>query len=120
MIAHEIVDAHVHLWNPQQFRLAWVDNLPALNKRFGIAAYPHQGAGSAITGVVCVEANVAPSQTLLEARWIAEQAAIDTRLQGIVAAAPVEDGEQVRPHLAALQAISPLIKGVRRNLQDEA
>lgn len=40
-------------------------------------------------------------------------------LQGIVAAAPVEHGERARAYLAALQATSPLIKGVRRNLQDE-
>lgn len=119
MPAYEIVDAHVHLWNPQQFRLAWLDHEPALNKPFGLSDYPPQSAGSAITGVVYVEVNVASHQTLLEAQWVADQAAHDARLQGIVAAAPVEYGEQVRSHLAALQTTSPLIKGIRRNLQDE-
>ena len=51
--------------------------------------------------------------------WAADQAVNDPRLQGIVAAAPVEFGERVRAYLAALQATSPLIKGVRRNLQNE-
>jgi L-fuconolactonase len=40
-------------------------------------------------------------------------------LQDIVAAAPVELGIAVRKHVESLLAISPLIKGVRRNLQDE-
>jgi L-fuconolactonase len=49
-----------------------------------------------------------------------ELAREEPRLQAIVAAAPVERGEAIREHLESLLAISPLIKGVRRNLQDEA
>jgi L-fuconolactonase len=115
----EIVDAHVHLWNPQQFRLLWLDQEPALNKPFGLPEYPHQGAGNVITAMVYVEVDVAPQYALLEAQWAATQAAQDARLQGIVAAAPVEHGDRVRSYLAALQSIGPLIKGVRRNLQTE-
>jgi len=114
-----IVDAHVHLWNPRQFRMPWLDQTPALNKPFGLADYPHQSAGHTIDALVYVEVDVAPHYALLEARWAADQAAQDARLQGIVAAAPVEHGERTRAYLAALQAASPLIKGVRRNLQDE-
>jgi L-fuconolactonase len=119
MATREIVDAHVHLWNPQQFRLAWLDDLPTLNKPFGLAEYPQESVGNSVTALVYVEVNVAPHDALREVQWAAEQAARDARLQGIVAAAPVEQGEQVRAHLEALQATSPLIKGVRRNLQDE-
>jgi L-fuconolactonase len=115
----EIVDAHVHLWNPQQFRLPWLDQEPALNKPFGLPEYPRQGAGSAITAMVYVEVDVAPHYALLEAQSAAAQAAQDARLQGIVAAAPVEHGDRSRAYLAALQSIGPLIKGVRRNLQAE-
>ncbi len=42
------------------------------------------------------------------------------RLQGIVAYAPVEYGEQCRSYLQALVTHGPLIKGVRRLLQGEA
>jgi len=115
----ELVDAHVHLWNPQQFRLAWLDQEPVLNKPFGLSDYPRQSAGHTIEALVYVEVDVAPHYALLEARWAADQAARDARLQGIVAAAPVEHGERMRAYLTALQATSPLIKGVRRNLQDE-
>lgn len=119
MREREIVDAHVHLWNPQQFRMAWLDHEPALNKPFGLAEYPRQGAGSAIAALVYVEVDVAPQYALLEAQWAAAQAAQDARLQGIVAAAPVEYGDRVRSYLAALRSIGPVIKGVRRNLQGE-
>ncbi|HEU5199357.1 MAG TPA: amidohydrolase family protein [Ktedonobacterales bacterium] len=115
----EIVDAHVHLWNPQQFRVPWLDHEPALNKPFGLPEYPRQGASSAISAMVYVEVDVAPHYVLLEAQWAAAQAAQDARLQGIVAAAPVEHGDRMRAYLAALQSIGPLIKGVRRNLQAE-
>ena len=27
-----IVDAHVHLWDPEQLRLLWLDNNPVLNR----------------------------------------------------------------------------------------
>jgi len=119
MAEHEIVDAHVHLWNPQYFRMPWLDHTPALNKSFGLSDYSHQSAGHPIHAYVYVEVDVAPQYSLLEAKWAADQAMHDVRLQGIVAAAPIEYGERVRAYLAALQSTSPLIKGVRRNLQDE-
>src|SRR5215469_2116861 len=119
MVENEIVDAHVHLWNPQQIPMPWLDHTPALNKSFGLSDYPRQSAGHTIETLVYVEVDVVPGYALLEARWIADQAAYDARLKGIVAAAPIEYGERARVYLAALQAISPLIKGVRRSLQDE-
>jgi L-fuconolactonase len=119
MVELDIVDAHVHLWNPQQFPMPWLDNTPALNKPFGLSDYPRRSAGYTIDMLVYVEVDVVPTYALLEARWIADQAAHDARLKGIVAAAPIEHGERARAYLAALQAISPLIKGVRRSLQDE-
>jgi L-fuconolactonase len=119
MAEQEITDAHVHLWDPRQFHMSWLDHTPALNQPFGVSDYPLQSAGRTLEALVYVEVGVAPHYTLLEARWAADQAERDTRLQGIVAAAPVEYGELARAYLTALQATSPLIKGVRRNLQDE-
>jgi L-fuconolactonase len=69
---------------------------------------------------VCVEGAVEPAEALLEARWLTGLAGQDPRLQAIVAAAPLEHGTLVHPHLKMLAELSPLIKGVRRNLQDEA
>jgi L-fuconolactonase len=115
-----IVDAHVHLWDlPQQFPRPWLDALPALNQPYGLAAYQQQTRSLPITGLVYVETDVAPADALREAQWAVSLAQQDARLQGVVAAAPMEDGLQVRPHLEALAAFGPLVKGVRRNLQGE-
>lgn len=118
-IGTPIVDAHVHLWELPQFPRPWLDTLPALTRPFGLAEYQQQTSGLPITGMVYVETDVAPSYALLEAQWAVSLAQTDARLQGVVAAAPVEDGLQARPYLEALAALGPLVKGVRRNLQGE-
>ena len=115
-----IVDAHVHLWNPNQFSMPWLAGVPALNRPYGLQDYREQTQGLPIAGMVYVEVGVVPQLALHEARSVVELARDEPRLQAIVAAAPVELGAGVRGHLEALVALSPLIKGVRRNIQDEA
>jgi L-fuconolactonase len=114
-----IVDAHVHLWDLPQFPRPWLDPHPTLNRPFGLAEYQDQASELSVTEMVFMETGVAPSYTLLEAQWAVSLAQSDPRLQGIVAAAPLDDGLQVRPYLEALSALGPLVKGVRRNLEQE-
>jgi L-fuconolactonase len=119
MLDLPIIDAHVHLWELPQFPRHWLDTLPTLKRTFGLADYQDQTIGIPITGMVYVETDVADSYALLEARWAVSLAQSDPRLQGVVAAVPLDDGLQVRPYLEALSALGPLVKGVRRNLQEE-
>lgn len=114
-----IIDAHVHLWNPQQLPIPWLTNLPTLNRPYDLPEYREQAADLPIAGIVYVEVDVAPQFALLEARQVVALAAQDARLQGIVATAPVQYGAQTRPYLDALRELGPRIRGVRRNIQDE-
>jgi L-fuconolactonase len=113
-----IVDAHVHFWNPARLNYPWLARLPALNRAFLPEDYSVATKAANVGKMIFVESGCATTQSLGEANWISELAARETRLKGIIAQMPVESGDRVIGPLAAL-AGNPLVKGVRRNLQDE-
>jgi L-fuconolactonase len=114
-----IVDAHVHLWDPERFRMPWLDALPSIDRPFGPADFREHTQGLYVEAMVYVEVATAPAYGLLEAQWAVAQAAEDPRLQGIVAFAPLEFGDRARVYLDALAALGPRVKGVRRLIQGE-
>src|SRR5262245_5570748 len=114
-----IVDAHVHLWDPQHFRISWLDGNAKLNRRYSLPEYAEQTEGIAIEAMIYLEVDLDPLYKLLEAQWVADRAREDPRIQGIVASAPVEYGERVRAYLEALVAVYGPVKGVRRITQSE-
>lgn len=114
-----IIDTHVHLWNPTRFRMSWLDGNTLLNRPYMIETYQEQTRELPLEGMICIECGVERSYAFLEAQWAVAQAQKDSRLQGIVAAAPVEFGLLTRAYLESLVALDPRIKGIRRNLQDE-
>jgi L-fuconolactonase len=114
-----ITDAHVHLWDSQRFPITWLAGHATLDRPYGINEYRAHTAGVQVAAFVYVEVDVEPPFGLLEAQWALERAQEDPRLQGIIAAAPLEYGDHVRVYLEALAALGPHIKGVRRILQGE-
>lgn len=115
-----IVDAHVHLWDPEHFRMSWLDGDELLNRRRDLPEYDAHTEGLDIAAMVYLEVDVEPPYALLEAQWAVEHARQDPRLLGIVPHAPLEYGERARAFLAALRDLGPRIKGVRRIVQSES
>lgn len=103
------------MWDPARFRMAWLDDEPKLRRPFGPREYAEASAGLDVDAIVYVQVDAAPAYGLLEARWAASQSGV----RGIVAFAPMEDGDVVRTYLDELVKLSPLIKGVRRLIQSE-
>ncbi len=114
-----IVDAHVHLWDPQRFMIPWLDQVPSLNSRHMLPEYEAATAGLTVEGFVYLEIDIAPHYALSEARDIARLAETEPRILGIVPHAPLEYGDRVRAYLEELVSISPKIKGIRRLTQQE-
>lgn len=118
MSALSIVDSHVHLWNPAQFRYSWLDGLPALDRAFLPRDFSLASAKTDVRKIIFVECDCGPAQNLAEIDWVSDFANKEPRLKGAVVYAPVEKGEAIRADLEML-AGRPLVKGVRRNLQGE-
>lgn len=114
-----IIDSHLHLWEPERFRMHWLDGNPLLNRSYGLADYREHTAGIEVEAMVYLQVDVDPAYGLLEARRIAELANEDPRIKAIVAWAPLEHGERVRSYLDYLIAIDPRIRGIRRLVQGE-
>lgn len=119
MAAYPIIDTHMHLWNPEHLRMSWTDGDTTLDRSYTIDVYAEHTAGLPIEAMVFVECAVEPQYAFLEAQWAVACAQADPRIQGIVAACPVEFGTRARTYIDALAHLDPHIKGVRRNIQDE-
>jgi L-fuconolactonase len=111
-----IVDAHIHLWDLTRYPVPWIAGNPVLNQSYVLQDFKNQSAGTGVGTIVYVQAAWANEYSLLEADYVTNLAAHDALVQGMVAYAPLEYGEQVRSYLDALMTHGTFIKGVRRGL----
>ena len=114
-----IVDTHVHLWDPEYLSYPWLEEVPALNRSFLLPDYRTAYGTLDIEAMVFLECDVHPDDGLKETEWVTVLAADEPRIKGIVAGAPLENGESARPVIEVL-ADNPLVKGVRRLIQSES
>jgi L-fuconolactonase len=111
-----IIDTHVHLHDPGRLRYGWLP--PKLDAPHLLDELDAARGAVEIAGIVWVEVGADPGQHLEEARFVATLADADPRLKGMVAAAPLGQGDAVQADLEQLAAL-PLVKGVRWLLQNE-
>jgi L-fuconolactonase len=115
-----IVDTHVHLWHPEQLRYPWLTEVLVLNRPYLLKDYNAASGELDIESIVFVQCDTHPDDGLKETAWVTSLATtVEPRIQGIVAWAPLEEGEQVAPFVEKL-AENPLVKGIRRLIQSES
>lgn len=117
-----LVDAHVHVWDPDRFDYPWLTAAPVLKRAFLPGEIDRAGA---TTAMVFVQAGCRADQAIAEARWVMGLADAWPELSAIVADADLRSGLALRDHLAALSALGadaerPVrVAGIRHLLQDE-
>jgi len=121
-----VVDAHVHFWDPSVLRYPWHAGLPTLRRPFLAADYASATAGIAIDGLVLIEANALPDETLAEVDLFENQTGSESLLRprtptptSIVAYASLTTTHTFDRTLDALSA-RPSVRGIRHNIQGEA
>ena len=113
-----IIDTHLHLSDPSRISYPWINSAPALNRPFTIDDYREACGDVEVEAMVFMEVDPNVDDRQEEIDFVCEVAATEPRLKGMIAQAPLEQGAAIRPELENL-ANNPLIKGVRRLLQDE-
>lgn len=117
-MTQQIIDTHVHFWNPEHLRYPWLEANEKLNRPFLPPDYTAAIGEINVEKIVFVQADAAPDDGLDEAEWVASLAEADKRIQGIVAFAPLEKGDGAEAYLQEL-ASHEIVKGVRRLIQSE-
>jgi L-fuconolactonase len=112
-----VVDAHLHLWDPTRLQYPWLAELPELNRPIGPEALTT--GGHEVAAAVFVEAGRADEEAADEVAWIEQVAARWPVIRAVVAHATLERGAGAAADVRRLAAV-PLVRGVRRNVQDEA
>lgn len=116
----QIVDTHVHLWDLNQIDYDWLEDIPELYSTHSVSEYDIAVGDAIIEKFIFVECTVAFDNAISrdEVEWVTSLADNDPRLAGIVAHASLEKPADIHAHLEWLSR-QPLVKGVRRLLQDE-
>jgi predicted TIM-barrel fold metal-dependent hydrolase len=114
------VDAHVHLWDLNHIRYAWLTapfaedgpngSVATIAHDYVVADYRADLAKWNVVGAVHIDAGADPTQALDETRWL--ESLGDALPSGIVAYAPLDDPD-VEPLLAA-HASYPRVRGIRQ------
>ena len=108
----QLVDAHVHLWDLGRLTYPWLNEIPEINQSFDLEAFQGQTAGLNVESMIFVQCECLPTEYRDEIDYITQLAAIDRRIQGIVAWFPLE-AENAEEGLEELLR-NPLLKGIRR------
>lgn len=109
-----LIDAHLHLWDPQIRPYSWCAGIPELNQAFTMNDYLAAGAGLGIGKALFVECDVDEPHALEEATAVQTLSQEYPLIAGMVASCRPER-EDFPAQLERLLEL-PLLRGVRRVL----
>ncbi len=115
-----IIDTHQHLWNLEQFRLAWLQDAPAvLSRSFVTTDYVQATQGLQVVKAVYMEVDVVPEQQLQEAEHVLGlcQSEEHPTVGAVISGRP--GSESFADYVERFRD-NPFIKGVRRVLHVSA
>ena len=118
MVGFPVIDTHLHVWDLGRLRYPWLDEYPIINRTFLLEDFDKAHGQIEIEKMVFVQCECLPAQHLDELLWVQSLADTDSRIQGIVPWAPLEDGDKVADELETI-AQDSRVKGVRRIIQFE-
>jgi L-fuconolactonase len=112
-----ITDTHIHIWNFNKARYAWLEgNTSLLNRHYEIEELEPARITAGITGAVLVQA----ANNLEDTDWMLETAAATPWLQGVVGWLPLTDPARTQQLLTEKYLHNPYFKGVRHLIHDES
>jgi L-fuconolactonase len=112
-----IIDAHHHAWDPRTARHAWLDELPSLNRPFGLADFEQASAPEGVTASVLVQVLPSAAET---GAFLALADGAAGRIAGVVGWADLAS-EGIADELARLRSLpgGDRLVGIRHLVQDE-
>ena len=112
-----VVDAHVHFWDPAELHYPWLEGIPSLSRAFLPADYRAATGDAPVTQIVFVEGNCRPEEARGEVGFV-ERLAGEVAIAGIVAFADLTDSKTLDRQLDALGCCDE-VKGIRQNIQGQ-
>lgn len=112
-----IIDAHHHVWDPGTADHAWLDNYPAIRRRFALGDFAEASAGVGVSASVLIQVLASPAET---EEFLALASASGGRVAGVVGWADLTS-PAVADELARLREVpgGDLLVGIRHLAQDE-
>jgi len=115
-MADRIIDTHVHIWNFNKAKYAWLEgNTSILNRNYELEELESARKAAGITAGVLVQA----ANNKEDSCWMLENAAASGWIAGVVGWLPLEDPAVVARVLEEGYGAHPLFKGVRHLIHDE-
>jgi L-fuconolactonase len=114
---HGLIDTHIHIWNFNKARYAWLENdTSILGRNYEIEELEPERKKAGITGGVLIQA----ANNLEDTDWMLEVTAREEWLNGVVGWLPLTDPVATGKLLVEKYKKNRYFKGVRHLIHDES